>query len=79
MYRRVAKVFWILLLFQLDANLIEGEPYNRLAQKNKRRQIYRKYGKPVFKARQNSVGPGPVSSTHRFFSRWFLAPKEVKI
>ena len=24
-------------LFQLDANLIEGEPYNRLARKNKRR------------------------------------------
>ena len=50
-----------LFLIQLDANLIEGEPYNRLAQlKNKRRlkwcnkiQIYQKYGKPVFKARKN--------------------------
>ena len=56
-------------LLQLDANLIEGEPYNRLAQlKNKRRlkwrdkiQIYRKYGKPVFKARQNKRRQwGPV-------------------
>ena len=67
-------------LLQLDANLIEGEPYNRLTQlKNKRRlkwrdkiQIYQKYGKPVFKARQKqtaSVGPSPVSSTPRLFSR----------
>ena len=48
-------------MLQLDANLIEGEPYNRLAQlKNKRRlkwcekiKIYLKYGKPVFKARLN--------------------------
>ena len=28
----------ILFLLQLDAYLIEGEPYNRLARKNKRRQ-----------------------------------------
>ena len=27
----------IFFRFQLDANLIEGEPYNRLARKNKRR------------------------------------------
>ena len=57
------------LLLQLDANLIEGEPYNQLAQlKNERRlkwrdkiQIYRKYGKLVFKARQNKWRQwGPV-------------------
>ena len=56
-------------LLQFDANLIEGEPYNRLAQlKNKRRlkwrnkiQIYRTYGKPAFKARQNKRRQwGPV-------------------
>ena len=58
----------IFSLLQLDANLIEGEPYNRLAQlKNKRQewhdkiQIYRKYGKPVFKACQNERRQwGPV-------------------
>ena len=42
------------MLVQLDANLIEEEPYNRLAWKIKRRlkwrdkiQIYQKCGKPV--------------------------------
>ena len=67
-------------LLQLDANLIEREPYNCLEQlKNKRRpkwrdkiQIYRKYGKQVFKARQNERRQwGPVRC-HRhtdFFSR----------
>ena len=58
-----------LFLIQLDANLIEGEPYNRLAQlKNKRQlkwrdkiQIYWKYGKLVFKAGQNKQCQwGPV-------------------
>ena len=47
---------------QLDANLSEGEPYYRLARKNKRRQnvaqrdiiqIYQKCGKPVLKTRQD--------------------------
>ena len=69
-------------LLQLDANLFAGEPYNRLARKNKRRlkwrekiQIYRKYGKPVSKpAKTNSVsvGPGPVSMTHRYFKNAHL-------
>ena len=57
-------------MLQLDANLIEGEPYNRLAQlKNKRRlkwrdkiQIYQKYGKPVFKARKTNGVSGAQSN-----------------
>ena len=62
-------------LLQLDANLIEGELYNRLAQKILRQQsgaskfkLLRKCGKLVSKARQDQqrqCGPGPVSSTHR--------------
>ena len=51
------------MLVQLDANLIEEEPYNRLAWKIKRRlkwrdkiQIYQKCGKPVSKpAKTNGV------------------------
>ena len=65
-------------LLQLDANLIEGEPYNHLAWKNKRQlkwrdkiQIYQKCGKPISKpAKTNSVtvDPSPVWSTQRFFA-----------
>ena len=51
-------ISWNFSLFQLDANLIEGEPC--LHNKNKRGlkwrdkiKIYWKYGKPVFKACQN--------------------------
>ena len=48
-------------LLQFDANLMEGEPYNRLNRKNKRRlnvarqnsNIFRKCGKPVPKTRQD--------------------------
>ena len=49
----------------MDAYLIEGKPYNRLSPK-----IYEKCGKPVSKPTKTnsvSVGPGPVSLTHRFF------------
>ena len=65
-------------LLQFDANLIEGEPYNHLAWKNKRQlkwrdkiQIYQKCGKPISKpAKTNSVtvDPSPVWSTQRFFA-----------
>ena len=42
----ITSLFCCVSLLQLDANLIEGEPYNRLAQKNKRR---------LNVARQNSI------------------------
>ena len=65
-------------LLQLDANLIEEEPYNRLTQKNKRRlnEVQQNsnisemwetgFQKPA-KTNSISVGPSPVSTTHRFF------------
>ena len=64
----------VFTLLQLDANLIEGEPYNRLTYlKNKRQlkrrnkiQIYQKYRKVVFKAHQNEQGQwGPVRCHRR--------------
>ena len=69
-------------LLQLDVNLIEGESYNPLARwKNKRQlkwrnkiQIYQKYGKLVFKARQNKLRPrGPVQC-HRHTDFFLRSP-----
>ena len=70
----------IISLLQLDANLIEGEPYCITASHNKKKrrqkwrdriQIHRKYGKPVFKARQNKrhqCGARTVVMDTKFFS-----------
>ena len=63
-------------LLQLDDNLIEGEPYNRLAWKNKRQlNVARQnsnisemwetgFKNPLRRAASVCMGPGPVSSTH---------------
>ena len=65
-------------LVQLDANLIEEEPYNRLAPKIKddRSGVTKfKYIRNVgnrFLSPPKCVGPGPVSSTHRFFAKYVI-------
>ena len=63
------------MLVQLDANLIEEEPYNRLAWKIKRRlkwrdkiQIYQKCGKPVSKPAKMCRALSGVVNT-QIFSR----------
>ena len=72
----------------MDANLIEGEPYNRLARKNKRRRkcgatkfkylgnVGNQFQKPA-KTNSVSVGPGPVDDF--FASLAYLSPKQEKI
>ena len=73
-----SKQFLKLFLLQLDANIIEGEPYKRLARKNKRRLNVARQNSNILEMwetrfknlpRWTSVGPGPVLSIHRFFSR----------
>ena len=71
----------------MDANLIEGEPYNRLARKNKRRRkcgatkfkylgnVGNQFQKPA-KTNSVSVGPGPVDDF--FASLAYLSPKQEK-
>ena len=76
-------------LLQLDANLVEGELYNRLARKKHKDyqsvaskfKLLRKCGKPVSKTRQDQqrqCGPGSVSSTHRIFFAPTHPPKGQK-
>ena len=71
-------------LFQLDANLIEGEPYNRLAEKkttNKQRNpenLGNRFQKPA-KANGICVCPVRSSQTHRFFCAPHLPVKKQKL